>query len=92
MHLRSYGLNIVQVPIQDCTVQYLLHVYSPKLALIQDNKIPARKDKRYNVSVIIIQIKLVSIVFITTFSNNIVIKYNHRFGKYYLPITEKLFI
>ena len=73
MHLRSYSLNIVQVPIQDSTVHYLLHVYNPELALIQDNKIPARNDKRYYVSVIINQIKLVSIVFITTFSHNIVI-------------------
>ena len=56
MHLRSYSLNIVQVPIQDCTVQYLPHVYNPELALIQDNKIPAREDKRYRVSAIINQI------------------------------------
>ena len=59
MHLRSYSLNIVLVPIQGFTVHYLLHVYDPEFALIQDNKIPARKDKKYHVSVIINQIELV---------------------------------
>ena len=55
------------------TVQYLLHVYNPESALTQDNKIPGRRDKKYHVSAVITKIELISIVFITTFSYNIVI-------------------
>ena len=68
MHLRSYSLSIVQVPTQS-SICYMF------ITLIQDNKVPARKDKRYHVSVIINQIKLVSIVSITTFPTTLLFKF-----------------
>ena len=38
---------LFSVPIQDCTVHHLLHVYhNPESALILDNKISGRKDKK----------------------------------------------
>ena len=81
-------MNIAQVSIQEFTVQYLLHVYNPESALIQDNKIPGRKDKKYHVSVIINQIELISIVFVTTFSHNIVMYVQPQVWQILLAITE----
>ena len=80
---------LFSVPIQDCTVHHLLHVYhNPESALILDNKISGRKDKKYHVSVIINQTELILIVFITTFSHNIVIYIQPQVWQILLAITE----
>ena len=80
---------MLSIPIQDCTVHHLLPVYhNPKSALILDNKISGRKDKKYHVSVIINQTELILIVFITTFFHNIVIYVQPQVWQILLAITE----
>ena len=80
---------LFSVPIQDCTVHHLLHVYhNPESTLILDNKISGRKDKKYHVSVIINQTELILIAFITTFSHNIVIYIQPQVWQILLAITE----
>ena len=51
-------------------------------------KISGRKDKKYHVSVIINQTELILIVFITTFSHNIVIYVQQQVWQILLAITE----